>query len=82
MLILTVAAHLGAHINNYVHRCTSHISIKGCTHRATEGLRWLSMSIDIDTSKGLVALWEHFFVAIVAIHRNGYRWKMCFFGFD
>ena len=38
--------------------------------------------IDIDASKGLVDLWEHFFVAIVAIHRNGYQWKRCFFGFD
>ena len=28
--------------------------------------------IDIDESKGLVDLWEHFFVAIVSIHRNGY----------
>ena len=33
----------------------------------------LAMAFDeyIDASKGLVALWEHFFVAIVAIHRNG-----------
>ena len=38
--------------------------------------------IDIDESKGLVDLWEHFFVVMVSIHRNGYRWKRCFFGFD
>ena len=33
-------------------------------------------------NRALVALWEHFFVAIVSIHRNGYRWKRLFFGFD
>ena len=39
-------------------------------------------TVDIDASKGLIDQWEHFFVAIVAIHRNGFRWKKCFFGFD
>ena len=38
--------------------------------------------VDIDASKGFVDLWEHFFVPIEDIHRNGYRREMCFFGFD
>ena len=38
--------------------------------------------VDIDASKGFVDLWIHFFVAIVDIHRNGYRQKVLFFGFD
>ena len=36
----------------------------------------------IDASKGFVDLWVYFFVAIEDIHRNGYRQKRCFFGFD
>ena len=36
----------------------------------------------VDASKGFVDLWVHFFGAIEDIHRNGYRRKMCFFGFD
>ena len=36
----------------------------------------------IDASTGFVDLWVHFFVAIVDIHRNYYRWKVVFFGFD
>ena len=34
--------------------------------------------IDIDASKGIIALWVHFFVAIDGIHRNGYRQKRVF----
>ena len=45
--------------------------------KACDSFPW----VDIDASKGLVALWEHFFVVIEAIHRNGYRWKRCIFGF-
>ena len=32
------------------------IPLKGCTHRGTEGLRWLLMSRCIDASKGLIGL--------------------------
>ena len=38
--------------------------------------------VGIDASKGFVNLWVHFFVGIVDIHRNGYRQKVLFFGFD
>ena len=38
--------------------------------------------VGIDASKGFVDLWVHFFVAIVDIHRNGYRQKVLSFGFD
>ena len=48
--------------------------MKGCTHRATEALRWLSMSryrcIE-RVSRSYTAL-----LAIEGIHGNGYRWKM------
>ena len=37
--------------------------------------------VDIDTSKGFIALWVHFFVAIEDIQRNWYQRKWCFFGF-
>ena len=36
----------------------------------------------MDALKGLVGLWVHFYVAIEAINRNGYRQKRCFFSFD
>ena len=54
------------------------LTLKGCTYKATEALLWLSMSryLCIDS---VVARWVHFFVAIDGIHRNGYRWKRCFF---
>ena len=38
--------------------------------------------VGIDSTKGFVDLWVHFFVGIVDIHRNGYRQKVLFFGFD
>ena len=38
--------------------------------------------VNIDASKGFIDLWVHFFVAIEDIHRNGYRWKRCLFGFE
>ena len=38
--------------------------------------------VGIDASKGFVHLWVHFFVAIMDIHRNGYRQNVLFFGFD
>ena len=38
--------------------------------------------VGIDASKGFVDLWVHFFAAIVDIHRNGYRQKVLFLGFD
>ena len=39
------------------------------------------MIVGIDAWKWFVDLWVHFFVAIVDIHRNGYRKKMLFFWF-
>ena len=39
-------------------------------------------TVGIDASKGFVDLWVHLFVAIVDIHRNGYRQKVLFFSFD
>ena len=38
--------------------------------------------VAIDDLKGFTALWVHLFVAIEGIHRNGYRRKGYFFGFD
>ena len=38
--------------------------------------------VAIDASKRFIDLWVHFFVAIEDIHRNWYRRKWCFFGFD
>ena len=38
--------------------------------------------VGIDVSKGFITQWVHIFVAIEGIHRNGYRWKGYFFGFD
>ena len=38
--------------------------------------------VAIDASKGFIALWVHLFVVIAWIHRNGYRRKRYFFGFD
>ena len=38
-----------------------------------------SRSVDINASKGFVALWVHFFVVIDGFHQNGYRWKGVFF---
>ena len=38
--------------------------------------------VDIDASEGFIALWVHLFVAIEELHRNEYRQKRYFFGFD
>ena len=38
--------------------------------------------VDINVSKGFITLWVHLFVAIEGIHRNGYRWKRYFLGFN
>ena len=45
-------------------------SIQGCTHRATEALRWLSMSRYqcIESVCSCVDLWVHFFLATEHIH--------------
>ena len=58
-----------------------------CIHSACT-IKWVypqcdgSLAIvDFDASKGFIDPWVHFFVAIVDIHWNGYRWKRCFFSF-
>ena len=40
------------------------------------------MIVGLDASKGFIALWVHLFVAREGIHRNGYRRKRYFLGFD
>ena len=52
--------------------------VKGFTHRATEALRWLSMSTLAMHQKVFVQLWVHFFLATEYIHRNGYQGKVIF----
>ena len=49
--------------------------LKGCTHRATEALRWLSMRT-YQCIEVFVDLWARFFLATECINRNGYRQKV------